>query len=378
MHISVEKTTLLKILAHCSRVVEKKITLPILSSVLIHAREGHISVIATDLDIEFVASAPAMVLDAGKACVSAALLHDIIKKLPERSMIDMKVIADGSRLQITSNRSKFEVGCLPSDDFPDLTKADLTHTFQMPVLVFKDMINTCRDFISANETKYNLNGIFFHHHMGDTGMMLRAVASDMHRLACVQYPAPAGIQDLPPAIVSRKAINEIDKMLEESKDSVNLGFSLARVEVKINTPNYSAVLTSRLIDALFPEYEEALLVPNDKTLHVSTKEFIDSVDRVGSVVNGAKLRAVRIHVESDCATLSAISPEFGSAVEDIDVSFSSVDPVDVCCNITYIIEAASRIPTDEMELLLQDEDSSILIRPLGSDSHTFILMPMQM
>lgn len=380
MHISVEKAAFVKVLSHCQNVAERKSTLPILSHILIQAAENQLSISATDLDMEFTSNVAAEVFQEGAACVSAHLLHDIIKKMRDKAVIDLEVIDGGKRLRIVSGRSRFDVGCLSIEDFPELTQTPLTHYFSLPVPVLGHLIETARPFISTDETRYNMSGIYFHCFEDENTNQpyIRAVSCDMHRLACVQCPAPEGAIGMPPAIVSRKTVHEVLKLMEDASAHVEIGISSARIEFQIISNAFSAKFTSRLIDAVFPEYSEALVVADDKKLIVNTKDFSESIDRVGSVITtGEKIRAVRLSASPTTATLSAVNQDAGSATEDFDVSFTSRETVDVCINIRYILEAAQLIKTEEMELLLQDEDSSILIRPVNDHNMTFILMPMQ-
>lgn len=381
MHISIEKSKFVKVLSHCQNVVEKKSTLPILSSIMLQAQNGHLSIAATDMDMELVLSMPVEVISPGATCVSAGLLHDIVKKLREKAVINLELIEEGSRLLLTSGRSRFELGCLPVEDFPKLTAIELSHEFSLPIPILEELIETTRPFVSTEETRYNMSGIFFHCVGDQQQQFLRAVASDMHRLACVQCVAPKGAIDMPGAIIARKTVNEVLKLMEDSQVPVAMGLSQSRVEFKVDCSAYTATLTARLVDAIFPEYTEALHVPDDKKLIVNTKEFAEAIERVGSVlVSSDKIRAIRLKATPEIATLSAVHQSAGSGVEDFDVSFSSQTPVEVCCNIKYILDVAQQIKTEEMEMLLQDEHSSILMKPAGEDNHhmVFILMPMDL
>lgn len=379
MHISVEKAAFVKVLSHCQNVAEKKSTLSILSHILIQAAENQLSISATDMDMEFSSTVAAEVLQEGAACVSAHLLYDIVKKLSDKSVIDLELIDGGQRLKIVSGRSKFDVGCLSIEDFPELTQIPLTHYFSLPVPMLSHLIEATRPFISTEETRYNMSGIYLHHTIDEDGQsVLRAVSCDMHRLACVQCPAPEGAEDMPSAIISRKTVQEIVKLLEDSNAHVEIGVSNSRIEFRVLNSSFSAKFTSRLVDAVFPEYQEALIVPDDKKMIVNTKNFSESIDRVGSVItSGEKIRAVRLLVCEETATLSAVNQDAGSATEDFDVSFNSSELVEVCFNNRYILEAAQLIKTEEMELLLQNEDSSILIKPVNDNNLLFILMPME-
>ncbi len=379
MHISVEQFALMKTLTLCSKVVDKKSVLPILTHVLLRTDDNILSITATDMDMELITSMPAQVMQQGSACVPATLLRDIIKNLPSKSVVDLKLSDDMSRLIITCNRSRFEVGSLPPEDFPEISSTQLSHSFTIPAGNLKSMLKRTHQFVSAEENRINLSGVYLHSYndVASGTMMLRAVASDMRRLSCVQCSAPAGAQNFPPALVAVKTCEEILELITDSNDVVDLSFSSVRIECKTSSEQFSARLTSRLVDGVFPEYDEALIVPDDKKMIVRRVEFLEAVERVGSVVSTDKIKAVHIHVTQTQATLSTLSKEFGSATEDLDIEFSSTTPVDVYCNVEYIKDVTKMIETDEIELLLQDQDSSILIKPVNKNDMQFILMPIE-
>lgn len=374
MEISIEKSTLLKILTHCQNVVDKKTVIPILSHVLLHAFDGKLEVTATDFDIELVLTTPAMIIREGKICVSSQLLHDIVKKLKEKDLITLALSDDQSRVVLTSGRSRFDLACLSSSDFPEQTQIELSHSFDLLAPILTRLIETTRPFISAEETLYNMSGIYLHYHDNQT---LRAVSCDMHRLACVECLAPAQAMGMPGVILSRKTINEVVKLMEDSTDPVIVGVSSQRIEFKVTSAQYAARLSARLIDAVYPDYESSLIVPEDKKIIVNTKNFAESVDRVGSVFLVDKVRAIRIKVKEDIVTLTAVSQEAGIATEDFEVSYNGSEAVEVSCNVRYVLEFTQQIKTEEMEILLQDASSSVLMRPLGDPHTTFIMMPME-
>lgn len=377
MHISVEKASFLKALGHGQSVVEKKTTVPIISTVLLQAADGFLSITATDMDMALIERIPVEVKTPGAACVSASLLHDIVKKLSDKQVIDLTINEDASRLFIVSGRSRFDMGCLPVEDFPQLVQSEITHRFTLLAPVFRHLIDATRFCMAVEETRYNLNGIHFHDHEENGKQYLRAVATDMHRLACIECEATDDIKDMPHVIIARKTIQEIRKLLDDAEAPIEIGLSSTRVEFNIQGAGYSAILTARLVDGTFPDYKSAIVVDNDKSLIVPTKAFAETIDRIGTVVTNDKLRAIRLNACDNQAVVSAVSQEFGSATEEMDVDFAYTDSVDVCFNVRYLIEVAQQINSEEMELLLMDADSSIVVQPVGNPHMIYILMPMQ-
>jgi DNA polymerase-3 subunit beta len=188
--------------------------------------------------------------------------------------------------------------------------------------------------------------------------------------------APPEANGMPEIIVGRKAITEVRKLLDEAEAPVNIGVSQTRIEFSFDSEKGQGVLSARLIDGVFPDYQSALTVGNDKHLVVNTKDFAGAVDRVGTIVSD-KIRAIRINMGNNMSTLSAVSTDFGSAKEDLDVVFPYEDQIEICFNVKYLMDIAQQINYPEMEMLLADADSSVLVRPVGDNHQTFILMPMR-
>ena len=216
MRVTIERSSLMRSLGHAQRVVERKNTIPILSNVLLKAKGSALTLKATDLDIEVTEEVPAAVETEGSTTVPAHMLYDIVRKLPDGSEVMLAVSGDQA-MQLVSGRSQFRLQMLPEADFPDLTSADFTHTFRIAASAMKGLIDRTQFAISNEETRYYLNGIYLHH-VDDEGDRLRAVATDGHRLAQAQVEAPDGSAGMPSVIVPRKAVAEIQKLLDGAGD----------------------------------------------------------------------------------------------------------------------------------------------------------------
>ena len=247
MRVTLERSNLLKSLNHVQRVVERRNTIPILSNVLLKAEDGKLMLKATDLDLEVTETTPASVEQPGSTTVPAHMLYDIIRKLPEGAEVMMST-GDDNGLSLVSGRSQFRLQMLPESDFPDLTTTEFSHTFRMACTDFKNLIDRTQFAISTEETRYYLNGIYFHTVEDDSKMMLRAVATDGHRLAQAQTVAPDGSNEMPGIIVPRKAVGEVQKLLEDPDASVTVELSDTKIRFSVD----QVVLTSKLIDGTFP------------------------------------------------------------------------------------------------------------------------------
>lgn len=377
MKITLEKSVLLNALSHSQSVVERKTTIPILSHVLFTAGAHGLSLTTTDMDLALIETIQADVETPGAATVSAHLVYEIVRKLSDNKPVSIELNSEQSQLHIASGRSKFQLSCLSPDDFPQITQSTLSHHFDLPGPVLRHLIDTTRFSMSTEETRYHLNGIYFHCTQQGDDLVLRAVATDLHRLASAQCQAPADAAGMPDIIVGRKAISEIRRLLEGVDLPVQMGVSDGRIEVSFQNAHSRAVISARLIDGAFPDYEAALVVENDKRMLVNTKSFAQSVDRVGTIV-GEKVRAIRIMLQNNVAHFSAVSSDFGSATEELDVDFPEQESVEICFNVKYLMDIATQIDTEEMELLLADSDSSVLVRPKDDQHSIFVLMPLRL
>ncbi len=371
MRVIIERAQLLKSLNHVQSVVERRNTIPILSNVMLNARDGKIRLTATDLDIEIVEEVPADVMVEGSTTIPAHLVHDIVRKLPDGSQLEIEQGPDEGRLSIAAGRSRFALQALPPDDFPDLTTGDLTHEFSISAALIKRMIEKTRFAISTEETRYYLNGIYLHQLEKDGEQVLRAVATDGHRLAQVEVPCPAGAEGIPGVIVPRKTVLELIKLIEDEEGSIEVGLSSSKVQFSLN----GMVLTSKLIDGSFPDYERVIPTGNDKLLEVDRRLFAQAVDRV-STVSAEKGRAIKINVNPDRIVLTVNNPDSGNAEEEVAATCDS-DPLDVGFNAQYLLDIASQLDGDMAQFLMFDSGSPTIIRDTADDSVLYVLMPMR-
>jgi len=224
MKMSIERATLLKALGHVQNVVERRNTIPILSNVLMSANEGQLTFVATDLDIEISESTSASVDAPGDITAPAHTLYDIARKLPDGAQVSLQIGAD-DRLEVKAGRSHFTLPLLPAGDFPKMTAEGFTHNFVLKAQELRRLIDKTKFAISTEETRYYLNGIYVHAHDG----LLRAVATDGHRLALSEMELPAGAADLPGIIIPRKTVAEIRRLIDGGDAEVSLSISDAKI-----------------------------------------------------------------------------------------------------------------------------------------------------
>jgi DNA polymerase-3 subunit beta len=370
MKATIERATLLKGLSHVQSVVERRNTIPILSNVLIEASAGGgLKLMATDLDLQIVETVDAAVDQPGATTISAHTLFDIARKLPEGSQVSLTA-AEGKML-VTAGRARFNLATLPRDDFPVIAEGDLPTRFDLPAATLRQIIDKTRFAISTEETRYYLNGIYVHAADDGDGAVLKAAATDGHRLARVTVPQPAGAAGMPGVIIPRKCVAELRKLLDEVDGSVEVSLSGTKIRFGLGT----AILTSKLIDGTFPDYSRVIPTGNDKLLKIDPKSFMDGVDRVATIAS-EKTRAVKMTLDRDKITLSVTSPENGTAAEEVPGDYTSLG-FEIGFNARYLMDILGQIEGDEVEVHLADAAAPTLIREGEKAPALYVLMPMR-
>ena len=374
MKATIERAALLRCLSHVQSVVERRNTIPILSNVLIEADgEAGLKIMATDLDLQVVEHMEAAgVENPGAVTVSAHLLYDIARKLPEGSQVSLETAEN--RMDIRAGRARFKLPTLPRDDFPTIVEGDLPTRFALPAKTLAELIDRTRFAISTEETRYYLNGIFLHVSDEDQPL-LKAAATDGHRLARFTLPRPDGAEGMPDVIVPRKAVAELRKLLEESLDSdVTIDLSASKIRFTLGGAG-GVVLTSKLIDGTFPDYSRVIPTGNDKLLKLDPRSFYEGVDRVATIAT-EKTRAVKMGLEKDRVVLTVTSPDNGTAAEELSAEYAS-EGFEIGFNAGYLKDILGQIDSDVVELHLADAGAPTLIRKDDKSPALYVLMPMR-
>ncbi len=371
MKLTIERTALLRALGHVQSVVERRNTIPILSNVLLRAESGELALSATDMDLEIVASVAAQGVRKGSTTAPAHTLYDIVRKLREGAQIEIDAAGDKGAMTVRSGRSTFTLACLPPEDYPLMADGELAHGFTLSAADVKRLIDRTRFAISTEETRYYLNGIFLHAAKSNDVPMLRAVATDGHRLARMEVPLPEGAAGMPGVIVPRKTVNELRKLIDEIDQDVQISLS----DTKIRFGFGNAVLTSKLIDGTFPDYERVIPAGNDRFLEVECKPFAEAVDRV-STISTEKSRAVKLALERGSLTLSATSPENGTAVEEIEVRYNGPS-IEIGFNSRYLLDITDQMSGEWVAFQMADAASPTVVHERADTSALYVLMPMR-
>ena len=372
MKLTIERAALLKSLTHVQSVVERRNTIPILANVLLRARDGQLHLTATDTDLEVVDVTDCTVEEPGDITTPAHTLFEIVRKLPDGAQVELVMNTEAGRLSLRSNRSRFNLAVLPVDGFPVMSaNDDLPVTFRISAAELRGVLDRAEFAISNEETRYYLNGIHIHaHSQGDTPL-LRAVATDGHRLARVEAPLPEGAAQMPGIIVPRKTVSELKKLIDETGEQVDVALSDSKIRFSFG----GAVLTSKLIDGAFPDYERVIPSGNNYILEVDNALFSAAVDRV-SAISIEKSRAVKLEIRDGRLILSASSPESGTASEEIETDFDG--PVlEIGFNSKYLLDITRQVKGEQLRLAMADGASPTVLTDLADPSALYVLMPMR-
>jgi DNA polymerase-3 subunit beta len=366
MKLTIDRMSLLRPLGHVQSVVERRNTIPILANVVLRAKDGQLSLTATDMDMDIATEVGCSVATSGTATMPAHLLYDIARKLPEGSEVELSVL--NGHASISAGRSSFRLPTLPVEDFPAISSSELPINFVLISADLRDLIDATRFAISTEETRYYLNGIYFH--KAENGNLC-AVATDGHRLALTQQALPSGAAQMPSVIVPRKTVGELRKLLDDYDGDVSIGLSETRVEFGFGLVR----LTSKLIDGTFPDYTRVIPSGNDRIMQVDAGSFAAAVDRV-STISSEKSRSVKMGLKPGILTLSASSVDASSATEELEITYTGPE-MEIGFNARYLLDIAGQVNNNTVEFALADQGSPSLVRAPGDDASLFVLMPMR-
>jgi len=370
MEFSINRDVFLKALGHANGIIEKKTTFPILSNILIEARGSTIKITATDLDIIYFEEISSQELKKeGSTTTSASTLYDILKKLQPNSKVEIS-LQSSNKMKLVSGNSKFNLLCLPPDNFP-LSGEDIDQkNFEVSSQKLLKLLNKTKISISNDETRHYLNGIYFHKKILDDKSFLCGVATDSHRLSSSSLEIDSSIT-IEPIILPKKTIFQLISLLEQSVDNVEISNDKSKIKFKIN----NSVLISKVIDGRFPDYSKVVPKDNDKTLQVKLNEFKNSVERVATVSTDKK-EGLKMLISKENLQLSVNSPNSGEGTENINAKFNS-DEMSISFNSRYLIDIASQIENEFIAISLKDPGSPVLIKDLSDINSFHVVMPMK-
>ncbi len=365
MKLSAAREVLLKPLQAVIGVVERRQTMPILSNVLLVAKNGQLAITATDLEVELVASAEVDVESGGEITVSGRKLLDICRALPEGAGVTVNASAE--KLFVRSGRSKFSLATLPAAEFPTVEDIKAGQTITVPQEVLAKLIEKTHFSMAQQDVRYYLNGML----LETGGQHLRAVATDGHRLALSQAELDGPPLDEQQVIVPRKGVLELQRLIGgDGELDIELGSNHVRIQLE------GIRFTSKLIDGRFPEYERVIPQESSNEMMADRTLLKGALQRT-AILSNEKYRGIRLIIRENGVVLQAHNPEQEEAEEELEVSYSGED-IEIGFNVNYLLDALGAVEGDEITLSVQDSNSSCLIRQPGMDDCKFVVMPMRL
>lgn len=373
MKFTVDRAALIKALSHIQSVVERRNTIPILANLMLSVRDGRLSLTATDMEIAVVEAVAAATDGDGATTAPAVTLYEIVRRLPEGSEVEFEHQGGDAPLMVRAGSYTTSLMVLPVEDFPAMTAGELPHHFVLAAKTLRGLIDRTRFAISQEETRYYLNGVYLHAAEIEGTPLLRAVATDGHRLARVEEPLPEGAAGMPGVIVPRKTVLEVRKLIDEASDDVEVALSETRIQFRVG----AVTLTSKLIDGTFPEYERVIPHDNDKILRVGKQDFSDAVSRVAAI-STERARPVKLSLAPHVLVLSATSPEQGTASEELNADHVTYDaaPLEIGFQARYLNDITDQIES-EVEFLFADGTAPTVVRDAAETNALYVLMPIR-
>ncbi|MDR2598408.1 MAG: DNA polymerase III subunit beta [Holosporales bacterium] len=385
MKLSISQKILEKALSHANWIIEKKQTVPILGYVLFQASQerGDLVITATNMDMTMVDSIKCDVHASGTYCLPASLLYEIIRKIKPGSDVYFDIARENNSVIVKSNKASFSIHHMDCSGFPPIASLEYLVSFSINTKILKNAIDVAKVAMLQDNSRFHLNGIHMHYEENPPIDKLKFVATDLFRIACVSVNAPQSSRNLPPAIISKRTVLELIKLIDGGADTdVSVSVSENRIAFTLETSDsMKTEFSSRLVNGTFPEYKAALNVSNDKILVVNTADFIEALERVSTVVTDST-SSVKLVIHQDKLILEGISREFGSASDEIEASFNGFESFEICFNSRYLLDILGQIKTPQVKLLLAESNSSTIIEPTDAAEKTdvdmiFAIMPIE-
>ncbi len=369
MKFNVNQQDLQQALNYCQGVIEKRSTLPILSNILLDVKNTNLTITATDLDLIFIHKIKNIeILEEGKTTTSSSIMYDIVRKISSGKKINL-FLTDNNKIHLESDKSIFNLNCINASEFPLTDENFNQNEFTLKSKQLLKLLNKCKFSISNDETRHYLSGIYIHQTEFEEKYYLTAVATDSHRMSISKIRLDKKIE-FDPIILPKKTIFQLCSLLENYDGLVNISNIKSKIKFEFN----SSVLISKLIDGKFPNYIQVIPKNNQKKLEIDLKLFLNSVDRVASV-SFDKKDGVKFDLKKDILDLSVNNTNSGDGKETLSVKFDH--DLEISFNSKYLIDVASQLDGEKIEIFFNDTGSPALIKDPGDFDSIFVVMPMK-
>ncbi len=370
MKFKISRTNFFKTLSHLQGIVDKKNSLPILSNILIEAKENLLILSSTDMDISIIEKIDCNVLEDGATTINSQILYDIVRKIDESSEIEI-ISNNGKLLTLRASGSRFSLACLPKEDYPIIDQDNSGARISINSKILFKLIDKTKFAISNEETRYFLNGLYFNINREDDTNVATLVGTDGHRLAKFSYNLESDINEISGVIIPKKTIYELSKLLSEIDDNIEILISSNKVIFFIG----NIIFISKLIDGSFPDYKRVIPQDNNNILKINREILLSAVDRVSTIAN-EKSPVIKFKLFKNILNLNTANNESSTASEDLNINYEG-DEIEIGFNSKYIMDIVNNLEDEEISINLKDNTSPIVAVENSNTNLVYVLMPMR-
>ena len=370
MKFKIVRSNFFKTLSHLQGIVDKKNSLPILSNILIEARDNVLTLSSTDMDISIIEKIDCSVSEDGSTTINSQILYDIVRKIDENCEIEI-ISNDGKLLTLRANGSRFSLACLPKEDFPIIDQNNSGVNININSRIIFKLIDKTKFAISNEETRYFLNGLYFNINKEENKSIVTLVGTDGHRLAKFSHYIEENIDEVSGVIIPKKTIYELSKLLSEKDQSVLISISSNKIIFTID----NIIFISKLIDGSFPDYKRVIPKDNSNILKVNREILLSAVDRVSTIAN-EKSPVIKFKLLQNVLNLNTINNESSTASEDLKINYNGND-IEIGFNSKYIMDMINNLEDDTIFISFKDSSSPIIAQEKSNSDLVYVLMPMR-
>ena len=370
MKFKIFRSNFFKTLSHLQGIVDKKNSLPILSNILIEAKDNSLTLSSTDMDISIIEKIDCNVSEDGSTTINSQILYDIVRKINDNSEIEI-ISNDGKLLTLRADGSRFSLACLPKEDYPIIDQENSGNTIKINSKIIFKLIDKTKFAISNEETRYFLNGLYFNITKDQSNSILTLVGTDGHRLAKFSHNIEDNIDQVSGVIIPKKTIYELCKLLSEVDEDVYISISSNKIVFTIE----NIIFISKLIDGSFPDYKRVIPKDNSNILNINREILLSAVDRVSTIAN-EKSPVVKFKLLQNILNLNTINNESSTASEDLKINYNG-DEIEIGFNSKYIMDIVNNLEDEEISINLKDNTSPIIALENSNSNLVYVLMPMR-
>jgi len=369
MEFGIERKHLIKPLTILQGIAERRSSIPTLSNILIESHDNQIRLTTTDLETTIISSIPCSLKEGGKICVSARKLYDIMRELPDAEISVHGM--DNYWAKISCRNAVFNLSGLDPGEFPTLPSYSEENLIAIKSFDLGEMIERVIFAASTEESRYNLNGIFFEAISSGDKNVARMVATDGHRLAFIERESPEFPGIKKGSIIPKRGLNEVKKIVSESPGEIRISLTENSFVIEVS----SFIIIIRLIDGEFPDYKQVIPSEGDKVVKLNNKEFSSCLRRI-LAISSDRFEGVKFTLKKGSIELYSSSQDIGNAMEVFPAIYDGSE-LNIGFNGRYVLEALNALDEDEFLIELKDETNAALIKPVSGENPLYVIMPMR-